>query len=51
MEWNLTELFNTEDDFYKEIENIKEKLKRIKSYETIELNKDNLLELLKKNGK
>jgi len=51
MEWNLTELFNTEDDFYKEIENIKEKLKRIKSYETIELNKDNLLELLEKKWK
>jgi len=51
MEWNLTELFNTEEDFYKEIENIEEELKRIKQYETIELNKDNLLELLDKKWK
>lgn len=51
MEWNLTELFNTEEEFHKEIKNIKEELKRIKQYETIELNKDNLLELLDKKWK
>ena len=48
MEWNLEELFKTENDFYNEIENIKRKLENIKQYENIELNKDNLLELLNK---
>ena len=51
MEWNLTELFKTEEDFYKEIESIKEELKKFKLYEFIELNKDNLLELLNKKWK
>ena len=48
MEWNLEELFKTENDFYIEIENIKIELENIKQYENIELNKDNLLELLNK---
>ena len=48
MEWNLEELFKTETDFYNEIENIKTELEKIKQYENIELNKDNLLELLNK---
>ena len=48
MEWNLEELFKTENDFYNEIENIKTELEKIKQYENIELNKDNLLELLNK---
>lgn len=48
MEWNLEELFKTENDFYNEIENIKRELENIKQYENIELNKDNLLELLNK---
>lgn len=48
MEWNLEELFKTENDFYNEIENIKRELEKIKQYENIELNKDNLLELLNK---
>ena len=48
MEWNLEELFKTETDFYNEIENIKRELEKIKQYENIELNKDNLLELLNK---
>ena len=48
MEWNLEELFKTETDFYNEIENIKTELEKIKQYENIELNKDNILELLNK---
>ena len=48
MEWNLEELFKTENDFYNEIENIKRELEKIKQYEDTELNKDNLLELLNK---
>ena len=48
MEWNLEELFKTENDFYNEIENIKRELENIEQYENIELNKDNLLELLNK---
>ena len=48
MEWNLEELFKTENDFYNEIENIKRELEKIKQYENTELNKDNLLELLNK---
>ena len=48
MEWNLEELFKTENDFYNEIENIKTELEIIKQYENIELNKDNLLDLLNK---
>lgn len=48
MEWNLEELFKTKNDFYNEIENIKRELEKIKQYENIELNKDNLLELLNK---
>ncbi len=48
MEWNLEELFKTKTDFYNEIENIKTELEKIKQYENIELNKDNLLELLNK---
>lgn len=51
MEWNLEELFNTEEDFYKEIDSIKEELETIKQYETVELNKDNVLELLNKKWK
>ena len=48
MEWNLEELFKTKTDFYNEIENIKTELEKIKQYENIELNKDNILELLNK---
>lgn len=51
MEWNLEELFKTEEDFYKEIDIIREELENIKQYETIELNQDNLLELLDKKWK
>lgn len=51
MEWNLEELFKTEEEFYKEIESIKKELETIKQYESIELNQDNLLELLDKKWK
>ena len=48
MEWNLEELFKTEEEFYKEIESIKKELETIKQYESVELNQNNLLELLDK---
>lgn len=32
MEWNLEELFKTENDFYNEIENIKRKLEKIEQF-------------------
>ena len=51
MEWNLQELFNTEEEFYKEMDTIKEELEIIKKYEIVELNKDNLLVLLNKKWK
>ena len=51
MEWNLEELFKTEEEFYKEIESIKKELETIKQYESVELNQDNLLELLDKKWK
>ena len=51
MEWNLEELFKTEEEFYKEIESIKKELETIKQYESVELNQNNLLELLDKKWK
>lgn len=35
LEWDLTDLFNTDEDFYKEIENIREMVFNIKRYENL----------------
>lgn len=46
--WDLTELFNNNDDFYQEIDNIKVLIDNIKKYENIKLDENSLFELLNK---
>lgn len=44
--WNLTDLFESEDRFYLEIQNVERLLLEIKKYETMELDSDSFLHML-----
>ena len=46
MEWNLDDLFKSDDDFFSEIDCIRNELVDIRKYSDIELNIDNIVELL-----
>ena len=46
MKWNLEELFKNEEELFKEIDNIKVSLSKIKKYESIVLDSKSLLALL-----
>lgn len=47
LKWNLNELFKNNDDFYKEIENIKKLLSNIKKYENKELDENSFFDMLR----
>lgn len=51
LEWNLQELFNDNQSFYDEIENIKQLLKDIEQYKNVNMNSNTLLEMLDKKWK
>ena len=46
MKWNLEELFKNEEELFKEIDNIKVSLSKIKKYESIVLDSKSLVALL-----
>ncbi len=51
LEWNLQEIFANNQSFYDEINNVKQLLKNIKKYESVELDSNLLLILLDKKWK
>lgn len=46
LKWNLDELFKTEEDFYKEIEEVKDMLQDIQKYRNMNIDENTLLDLL-----
>ena len=46
LKWDLSELFASNELFYKEIKKIKLKLLKMKKYDDMELDEDSLLKLL-----
>lgn len=51
LKWNLSDLFNSNEEFYKKFEDIKDMLSNIKKYQNLELDENLLIEMLNEKWK